>query len=36
MQHFHMAASNYKNFFPTIVETLEFNENVTLALTCPL
>ncbi|KAL3461055.1 major facilitator superfamily domain-containing protein [Aspergillus heterothallicus] len=35
MQHFHMAASNYKNFFPTIVETLGFSENVTLALTCP-
>ncbi|KAL4929302.1 major facilitator superfamily domain-containing protein [Aspergillus undulatus] len=35
MQHFHMAASNYKNFFPTIVETLGFTENVTLALTCP-
>lgn len=35
MQHFHMAASNYKNFFPTIVETLGFDQNVTLALTCP-
>ncbi|KAL4884345.1 major facilitator superfamily domain-containing protein [Aspergillus karnatakaensis] len=35
MQHFHMAASNYKNFFPTIVETLGFSQNVTLALTCP-
>ncbi|KAF6810846.1 hypothetical protein CSOJ01_06061 [Colletotrichum sojae] len=35
MQHFHMAASNFKNFFPTIVETLGFSRNVTLALTCP-
>lgn len=35
MQHFHMAASNYKNFFPTIVETLGFGQNATLALTCP-
>ncbi|KAJ4197245.1 MFS domain-containing protein [Fusarium falciforme] len=35
MQHFHMAASNFKNFFPTIVGTLGFGRNVTLALTCP-
>lgn len=35
MQHFHMAASNFKNFFPTIVGTLGFSRNVTLALTCP-
>ncbi|VUC35913.1 unnamed protein product [Clonostachys rosea] len=35
MQHFHMTASNFKNFFPTIVETLGFSRNVTLALTCP-
>lgn len=35
MHRFHMAASNYKNFFPTIVETLGFSRNVTLALTCP-
>lgn len=35
MYHFHMAASNFKNFFPTIVETLGFSRNVTLALVCP-
>ncbi|UPK99503.1 hypothetical protein LCI18_010438 [Fusarium solani-melongenae] len=35
MQHFHMAASNFKNFFPTIVGTLGFGRNATLALTCP-
>jgi hypothetical protein len=35
MYHFHMAASNFKNFFPTIVETLGFDRNTTLALTCP-
>lgn len=35
MQHFHMAASNFKNFFPTIVGTLGFSRNVTLALTAP-
>ncbi|EQB47277.1 major facilitator superfamily transporter [Colletotrichum gloeosporioides Cg-14] len=34
-QHCHMAASNFKNFFPTMVETLGFDRNVTLALTCP-
>ncbi|KAF4918283.1 putative transporter [Colletotrichum viniferum] len=33
-QHCHMAASNFKNFFPTIVETLSFDRNVNLALTC--
>jgi MFS family permease len=35
MQHLHMSASNFKNFFPTIVGTLGFSRNVTLALTCP-
>ncbi|KAJ3457080.1 hypothetical protein FSOLCH5_011680 [Fusarium solani] len=35
VQHLHLAASNFKNFFPTIVETLGFSRNVTLALTCP-
>lgn len=35
MQHFHMASANYKNFFPTIVGTLGFGRNATLALTCP-
>ncbi|KAL2206072.1 MFS general substrate transporter [Sarocladium strictum] len=35
MYHFHMAASNFKNFFPTIVETLGYETNTTLALTCP-
>lgn len=35
MQHLHLAASGYKNFFPSIVETLGFGRNATLALTCP-
>ncbi|TDZ39589.1 putative transporter [Colletotrichum spinosum] len=35
MQHFHMGASNFKNFSPTIVETLGLTRNVTLVLTCP-
>ncbi|KAL2202905.1 hypothetical protein CC79DRAFT_1373052 [Sarocladium strictum] len=30
-----MSVSNFKNFFPTIVGTLGFSRNVTLALTCP-
>lgn len=36
MQFFHMAASGYKNFFPTIVETLGFSRNITLTLYVPL
>ncbi|GKU07666.1 unnamed protein product [Fusarium langsethiae] len=35
MQYFHMAASNFKNFFPIIVGTPGFGRNTTLALTCP-
>lgn len=35
MQHLHLAASSFKNFFPTVVGTLGFSRNVTLVLTCP-
>lgn len=35
MQHMHLAANGFKNFFPTAVETLGFNKTVTLVLTCP-
>lgn len=35
MQHMHLAANGFKNFFPTAVETLGFNTTITLALTCP-
>ncbi|SMR60409.1 unnamed protein product [Zymoseptoria tritici ST99CH_1E4] len=36
MQHMHLAANGFKNFFPTAVESLGFdNQDVTLALTCP-
>lgn len=35
MQHMHLAANGFKNFFPTAVETLGFNQTITLALTCP-
>lgn len=35
MAHMHLAANGFKNFFPTVVETLGFSETVTLVLTCP-
>ncbi|GJD03147.1 major facilitator superfamily transporter [Colletotrichum higginsianum] len=35
MQHMHLATNGFKNFFPTIVETLGFGTTVTLVLTCP-
>ena len=35
MQHCHLGANGFKNFFPTAVETLGFNQKITLALTCP-
>ncbi|KAF0328726.1 major facilitator superfamily transporter [Colletotrichum asianum] len=35
MQHMHPATNGFKNFFPTIVETLNFNTTITLVLTCP-
>ena len=31
----HFAANGFKNFFPTIVETLGFDREITLVLTCP-
>lgn len=35
LQHMHLATNGFKNFFPTIVETLDFGRTVTLVLTCP-
>lgn len=35
MQHCHLGANGFKNFFPTAVETLGFNQTTTLVLTCP-
>ncbi|KAF4897309.1 putative transporter [Colletotrichum viniferum] len=35
MQHMHLATNGFKNFFPTIVEMLNFNTTITLVLTCP-
>ncbi|KAK3068869.1 hypothetical protein LTR53_013232 [Teratosphaeriaceae sp. CCFEE 6253] len=35
MQHMHLAANGFKNFFPTAVQTLGFSKTITLVLTCP-
>ncbi|CAN9252786.1 unnamed protein product [Alternaria alternata] len=35
MQHLHIATKGFKNFMPTIVNTLGFSQEVTLVLTCP-
>ncbi|OAL46138.1 major facilitator superfamily transporter [Pyrenochaeta sp. DS3sAY3a] len=35
MQHCHLGANGFKNFFPTAVQTLGFNQTITLVLTCP-
>ncbi|KAG9259053.1 pantothenate transporter liz1 [Emericellopsis atlantica] len=35
MAHMHLAANGFKNFFPTVVETLGFGRTLTLVLTCP-
>jgi len=35
MQHMHLAANGFKNFFPTAVETLGFSREITLVLICP-
>jgi predicted MFS family arabinose efflux permease len=31
----HLAANGFKNFFPTVVQTLGFSQTITLVLTCP-
>ncbi|CAK9782633.1 MFS general substrate transporter [Cutaneotrichosporon oleaginosum] len=31
----HLAANGFKNFFPSVVKTLGFNQTITLVLTCP-
>ncbi|KAK9469267.1 major facilitator superfamily domain-containing protein [Lipomyces arxii] len=31
----HVSGDSFKNFFPSVVRTLNFNTTVTLALTCP-
>ncbi|KAF2876434.1 MFS transporter [Massariosphaeria phaeospora] len=35
MAHMHLAANGFKNFFPTVVQTLGFKQTITLVLTCP-
>lgn len=35
IQHLAVAASGFKNFLPTVVQTLGFGRTTTLALTCP-
>jgi hypothetical protein len=35
LQHCHLGANGFKNFFPTAVKTLGFNQEITLVLTCP-
>ncbi|KAH7409409.1 major facilitator superfamily domain-containing protein [Cadophora sp. MPI-SDFR-AT-0126] len=35
MQHMHLASNGFKNFFPSVVQGLNFNRTITLALTCP-
>lgn len=35
LQHMHLATNGFKNFFPTIVDTLGFSRTITLVLTCP-
>lgn len=33
MQHMHLAANGFKNFFPTAVDTLGFSTTITLCVT---
>ncbi|PWZ01222.1 MFS general substrate transporter [Testicularia cyperi] len=35
MQNLHLSANGFKNFFPSVVNTLGFNRTITLVLTCP-
>ncbi|KAM0271641.1 hypothetical protein ACHAQH_009029 [Verticillium albo-atrum] len=35
MQHGHLGANGFKNFFPTAIRTLGFSQTITLVLTCP-
>ncbi|PPJ61173.1 hypothetical protein CBER1_10295 [Cercospora berteroae] len=35
MAHMHLAANGFKNFFPTVVETLGYGQTITLVLVCP-
>lgn len=35
MQNLHLSANGFKNFFPSVVQTLGFSRLITLVLTCP-
>lgn len=35
MQHMHLGTNGFKNFFPTAIASLGFDETLTLVLTCP-
>ncbi|PWN95307.1 MFS general substrate transporter [Tilletiopsis washingtonensis] len=35
MQNLHLSANGFKNFFPSVVNTLGFSRLITLVLTCP-
>lgn len=35
MAHMHLAANGFKNFFPSVVETLNMGKTLSLVLTCP-
>lgn len=35
MCNLHLSANGFKNFMPTVVKTLGFNDTITLVLTCP-
>ncbi|GIZ37702.1 hypothetical protein CKM354_000114200 [Cercospora kikuchii] len=35
MAHMHLAANGFKNFFPTVVETLGYGQTITLVFVCP-
>ncbi|KAI6778148.1 uncharacterized protein J7T54_007194 [Emericellopsis cladophorae] len=35
MDNFHLSANGFKNFLPTVIETLGYGRTATLALTCP-
>ncbi|KAK7424131.1 hypothetical protein QQZ08_008737 [Neonectria magnoliae] len=35
MDNMHLSANGFKNFLPTVMETLGYNRTITLVLTCP-
>ena len=35
MQNLHLSANGFKNFFPSVIQTLGFGRTATLFLTCP-